>query len=95
MRTINIENQKTIISKMERMSYEIECRKNILEFLITQNQLNSETYQNYWEEYLMYRKAFDKLKYDFSQQYIVPVVKNPETAHWKIDFNTGEIQIYD
>ena len=93
MRVLNIENQKEIVSKLERASYEVDCRKSILSFLINQNQSNSEAYKNYWEEYLVYNKAFQKLKYDFTQQYIIPVVENPETANWYVDFNTGEVTL--
>ena len=95
MKILNIENQKEIISKLERASYEVDCRKSILGFLINQNQSNSEAYQNYWEEYLIYNKAFQKLKYDFTKKYIIPAAENPETANWHVDFNTGEIKIYD
>jgi hypothetical protein len=37
MEIINIENQKDIVTKLERMSYEVDCRKSILGFLINQN----------------------------------------------------------
>ena len=95
MRILNIDNQNEILNILERADYEVSCRRNIINFMIRDGMNNTENFQKYWDEYILYTKAYDKLKYEFQRDYIIPNAGENFTGRWEVDFRTQEIKLYD
>jgi hypothetical protein len=66
MRLLEIPNQEEEIRILERANFEVLCRQNIIKYMIKDGiDTNSKEYKNYWNEYLLYTQAYEKLKLDF------------------------------
>ncbi len=95
MRLLEIPDKDEQIAILERAAYEVECRNNIINYMVSNGLKDSESYKEYWEEYLTYSKAYNKLKYDFQINYIIPNAGKKFNGHWEINFFTKEIMLYD
>lgn len=95
MRLLEINNQEEMIAILERASYEVQCRRNIINFMINDGMNNTENFNKYWEEYILYTKAYDKLKHDFQVNHVIPNAGENFQGRWEVDFNTREIKLYD
>jgi hypothetical protein len=56
---------------------------------------NTDNYKKYWDEYILYSMAFDKLKMDYRINYIIPNAGDDFSGGWEVDFTTKEIMLYD
>ena len=95
MRLIEIPNQEEEIKILERASYEVQCRQNIINFMIKDGMTENENYKKYWDEYILYSMAYEKLKNDFQNNCILPNVEKNFSGNWEVDFFSGEIKLYD
>lgn len=95
MRLLELDNKEELIFPLERASYEVRARRDICQFMVADGMANNENYKAYYNEYLLYMKAYDKMKQDFQDNYILPNVGKDFTGSWEVDFNTQEIKIYD
>lgn len=95
MKLLEIPNQEEEIKTLARASYEVQCRQNIINFMVKDGMTENSNYKKYWDEYILYSMAYDKLKNDFQNRCIIPNVKKNFQGNWEVDFNTGEIKIYD
>lgn len=91
MRLLEIPNQEEEIQILERASYEVACRSNIINFMINDGMNETDNFKKYWDEYILYTKAYDQLKYEFQRDHI----PKDFNGQWEIDFNTKEIKLYD
>ena len=91
MRLLEIPNQEEVILTLERASYEVSCRQNIINFMVRDGMIETDNFKKYWNEYILYTKAYDQLKYEFQDTYI----SKDFSGNWEIDFNTKEIKLYD
>lgn len=95
MRLLEIPNQEEEIKILERASYEVNCRQNIINFMIRDGiDINSENYKKYWDEYILYSIAYDSLKQDFQENKIMKYAKDFK-GNWEVDFKKRVIKIYD
>lgn len=96
MRLIEIPNQEREISILERASYEVQCRENIINFMInSRKDLNDNNFKKFWEEYIYYTMAYDHLKIEFQNSQILKQLGENFSGSWEVDFKTREIKIYD
>lgn len=96
MRLLEIPNQEEEIKILERASYEVSCRQNIINFLIKDGiDLNDKKYKNYWDEYILYTIAYDQLKQNFQENQILKAMGQDFTGNWEVDFQKRVIKIYD
>lgn len=95
MRLLEIPNQEEEIKILERASYEAQCRQNIISFMVKDGMTENENYKKYWEEYILYSMAYDKLKNDFQNNCIIPNAGINFQGNWEVDFHSGEIRLYD
>lgn len=102
MNIIDISAYSDDILPLERAHYEVTARQNIIQFMMTQNMKTNSLYQEYWEEYLMYLKAYSILKQQFINTIINKLIKDDLIAHdfqlnnnteWTVDFFKKELQI--
>jgi hypothetical protein len=94
MRLLNIENKEDAINALERASYEVLCRQNIINYMISNNMKGTDNYNEYWEEYLYFSKAYEVLKKNFQVNYILKL--EPDfRGRWEVDFFTKEVKLYD
>ena len=95
MRLLNIANQEEIIDSLERASYEVTCRENLLNYMIKNNLKDTDAYREYWEEYLYFSKAYEVLKHNFQLKYVQEYAGKDFKGRWEVDFFTKEIKLYD
>lgn len=95
MRLLEIPNQEEEIMILERANFEVQCRQNIISFMVKDGMTDNDNYKKYWEEYILYNKAYAKLKNDFQNNCIIPNVEKNFQGSWEVDFNTKEIRLYD
>lgn len=95
MRLLEIPNQEEEIKILERASYEVQCRQQIITFMINNNMNENENYKKYWEEYILYTQAYNVLKLNFQNNFIKKYAGQDFSGNWEVDFNTKEIKLYD
>lgn len=95
MRVLEIPNQDELITVLERAAYEVSCRNNIINFMIQNGLKESDSFKEYWEEYLVYFKAYEKLKYEFSINHVKPNAGKNFNGQWEVNFHTKEIILHD
>ena len=95
MKILEIPNQEQIILTLETASYEVQCRENIINLMVRDGFTSNESYKKFWDEYKLYSKAYDHLKHEFEQNYILPNAGENFQGTWQVDFYTKEITISD
>jgi hypothetical protein len=95
MRLLTIEDQEHIIDALERASYEVTCRENLLNHMIRNDLKDTDAYKEYWEEYLYFTKAYEVLKKNFQLNYVQKHAGENFKGRWEVDFFTKEIKLYD
>ena len=95
MKLLEIPNQEQIILTLETASYEVQCRQNIINLMVRDNLTETENFKKFWNEYKLYTKAYDHLKYEFERDYILPNVGEDFQGEWEVDFYTKEVKISD
>ena len=48
MRLLEIDNQEEMVAILERAFYEVQCRRNIINFMINDGMNNTENFQGRW-----------------------------------------------
>lgn len=94
----NLNNQEAeqLIFYLERMTYELLARENIIEFMTIHDWKDTDKYNKIWEEYLQYLKAYDILKEEFRIKYIAPYLQEDNfNQKWKLNFITKEVIVYE
>ena len=86
-------NQELII--LERLYYEISGRENIINFLIKQNQKETDYFNNLWEDYLSYLKAYQEMKFYFQINCINKIINRTDNYEWSLSFILKEVYIND
>ena len=87
---VDLSEYEDEINLIERLQYEADARKEICAYMVDTEQNHTEAYQNYFEEYIQYRKAFDMEKNRFVNN---EILKNQEVKTWRIDYATKTITI--
>lgn len=95
MKLLNIVNQEQIILTLETASYEVQCRQNIINLMVRDGLSDNDNFKKFWNEYKLYSKAYDQLKYEFERDYIRPNMPQDFQGQWEVDFYTKEIKVYD
>lgn len=98
MRTIILQGQKEeeLLRILERAHYEVTGRENIVNFMAINNMTDQEVYKNYWNEYLQYLKAYNKIKNTFTDIIVKPMLQEEESSkNWHVDFDKKELVIYE
>lgn len=88
--TIDLSNYENELNLIERLQYEADARKEICAYMVDTEQNHTDTYQNYFEEYIQYRKAFDMEKNRFVSE---DILKGQEVKNWRIDYATRTLTI--
>ena len=94
MRTITIPDQKQAIAPLKKANYEVHGRQQIINFMVTNGMKDHPNFKEYWQEYLNYMMAYEKLKEEFYKIHIAPIETNRD-VRWEVDFIYDEIRIYD
>lgn len=96
MKILEIENQEAEINVLYRASYEVQCRENIIKFMLNDGKdISDAHFKKFWDEYILYSMAYDKLKSEFQQNQILKHLGEDFIGSWEVDFTTKEIKIYD
>lgn len=87
---INVSEFSEEIDFLERISYEIEGRKSVLELMIFEGNYNeNDDFKNFWEEYLQYLKFYEELKYKFYINHL----SNYTEGTWELNFFERKVTI--
>jgi hypothetical protein len=65
MYNIDMSNYSKELDTLERTMYELKGRENVINFMIINGLKSHENYNYFWEEYLLYLKAYEILKKEF------------------------------
>lgn len=78
---------------IERLYLETSGRENILNFMIQNNYKDSDRYQEYWDEYIHYLKAYNDVKSRFVSTVLEKITEEP-IANWRLNFEKKEVVFY-
>jgi hypothetical protein len=73
-----------IISKLERLTYEVESRKSLIAFLLKDSNINETFLNKYIQEYQEFFVELELTKQIFEREYIKKDF--PKAIKWNIDF---------
>ena len=63
----NINLPKDLVTNLEKLQYEVDARRALIEFLFSKNyDIHSESFQHYHEDYVAKHVAFEQLKNDIT-----------------------------
>ena len=81
---------RAFIDDLERLQFEVQARQNIIGYMFDNN-IKSEAFDQYHEEYLDLFKQYEKKKSEVEMLYVKPAF--PEDNNWNLDFASGELTI--
>lgn len=73
-----------IISKLERLTYEVESRRSLIAFLLTNENINENFLKSYIKEYQDFFIELELTKQIFEKEYIKKDF--PNAVKWNINF---------
>ena len=85
---ISTENLFGVV-EMERLYYEMKARLNIITFMIQHKMNHDDIYDQQWEEYLAYVKAYNEFQQIFAQKNNLKQYGNS----WTLDFYNKKVII--
>lgn len=83
-----------VVTKLERLQYEVDARRGLIEFLLGKNyDLNSGSFKIYHEEYVKKHVEFEQYKDYITKTFVEPNVSSDALAEttWNVDFVTKEL----
>lgn len=92
MQTIKL--PEDVVSELERLQYEEDARRSLLEYLLSKNyDLNASPFKDYHDQYIATHVAYEKIKHNITQTYVVPNINEKDLAStvWNVDFETCEL----
>lgn len=89
---IDLSEYEQELNLLERLQHETEARKEICAYLVDTHQNHSEAYQEYFEEFIQYRMAFEMEKDRFIKEEVKRLVDEP-ILNWRINFYDKEIEV--
>jgi hypothetical protein len=93
MKKIIIEDRQ-FIEELERLQNDVHSRKFIITHILTSDiEINSDNFNMYQEEYSKYYNLYEKKKSEVEKLYVKP--NYPKAKSWNLDFNSGELEIYE
>ena len=93
MKKIIIKDRE-FINELEALQNEVESRQFIITYILTSNQnINVDNFNFYQNEYTKYRALYENKKLDVEKLYVKP--NYPKAKSWNLDFNSGELEIYE
>lgn len=89
---IDLSGYEKELNLLERLLHETEARKEICAYLVDTHQSKTDAYQEYFEEFIQYRAAFNMEKDRFVNEEVSKMVDKP-IMNWRINFYDKEIEI--
>lgn len=93
MKIINISDYEQELNILERCFYEVEARKNIIDYMLVIGRKENPIFEETWEEYLSYLKAYNIAKNNFTINCIEKILGHNNYTGWKVDFEKKEVII--
>lgn len=88
---IDVSEFENEINTLERLHYEIDARTRIINLMIDEGtNENNESFNNYWETYLEYIKAYNLFKDNFYKNHL----SDYDEGTWELDFMSKQVTIY-
>lgn len=85
--------QETLV--LERIYMELEGRRNIISFMVTQNLTENINYKKYWEEYLEFLYTYKTISDNYVKNCINKILGYELKGKWEVDFTNREVIIYE
>lgn len=94
IKTIPINNDE-LYTKLERLQYEIDGRKEIMGYLISNNNMSTDAFKQYEAEYQQRFIEYQKAKQQFEDEIVRPEMAdiNALTFSWHLDFVTKTVTV--
>lgn len=89
---IDLSDYEKELNLLERLQHEAEARKEICAYLVDTHQSKTDAYQDYFEEYIQYRAAFNMEKDRFVNEEVSKLIDKP-FLNWRINFYDKEIEV--
>lgn len=87
---INIEISKELCDKIEALQYEVESRKDLIAFIISNDmKTSSSQFERYNQEYLEFYKKYNLAKQEMVRTYFPDV----NYLSWNLDFASRTVTI--
>lgn len=84
------------LNTLERVHYEVTTRQNILNFMSINDMINTESYNQIFEEHIVMLKIYEDLKSDFSQWMLNnKIIDASFNGVWNINFKMKEVELND
>ena len=84
------------LNTLERVHYEVTTRQSILNFMSINDMINTESYNQIFEEHIVMLKIYEDLKNDFSQWMLnYKIIDASFNGVWNINFKMKEVELND
>ena len=93
-KTVTLEGND-LVRSLERTQYEMEAHKDLLAWMINNKyDITASAYQKYHNEYTDLFIQYQKLKYQFEQEYVrANIPANNQVNSWNLDYKTEILTI--
>ena len=88
-----IEIPQKMSDYIEGLMYEVNARKDLLTFMVRQDDILEERFKQYHEEYLKFFAKYEMAKDELTETYIRPKYKNTEDISWNLNFRTHTLEV--
>lgn len=90
---VKTHNYRDEVNLLRRAHFEVKSRENIIQFMISNNQQNTDFYKAFWSEYVEAVSAYEDAKYEFKLNCIDKIMGYNYTDKWSINFEKKELII--
>lgn len=80
---------KEIVKELERLQYQVDCRKDIINHMLSSEiNVNEDKFEKYQEKYKEYFIQYNKLKNQVTEKYVDFPYKS-----WNLNFDTCQLSV--
>lgn len=90
---VKVYDYKQETNALRRAYFEVKSRENIIQFMINNNQQNTDFYKTFWSEYVDAVSDYEEAKYQFKLNCVDKIMEDDYTGQWYINFETKELTI--
>lgn len=91
MKTITKILDAEVVANVERISYELEARKNIITEMLAMNMdISTDAFARYQAELVRYKVMFEEAKREIEKQYVADI---PGRQSWTLDYDTRTLTV--
>ena len=83
---------ENLCNYIEGLMYETNARKDVITFMLSQDNINEERFKQYHDEYLTFYAKYETAKSEITNNFIIPKYGDTKLI-WNLNFSTNQLEV--